>query len=252
MKSKGFTVLALLLIVFLVISVITVSYLYSVNKNIINEPVREGGADDFTNPNFTPTTIADDEVNEIPDGWLEKEGVNCPSIFSIPPRKAPYVLEGRFWDFPRGSVYPKMLSKLGESYVQDVTMFATPDESSGFTYSWVMVACMETDFKSLDQMVENLEESIIKYNQNNDEQMEADTYTIKSAKKSNRWGMDTIELTVDEYYKNSGGDPFTKTNTYYLFIKNNMLYEVSKFGYEGGDKFVQETKDKIFDNLRFK
>lgn len=217
-----------------------------------------------------PTNIADTQIGSLPSGWSYKNNGECGVKFAIPPKVAPYyqapdpnrppsVTEdkgsGRFWDFPRGGVYPNLLSKLvtgNQEYKQATTMYATADEASGYVSSAVVVSCLPNT-SNLDNlsMLNSLKAKLQAYNQDTGEKgMGASSYTIKSTNEVSRWSNKVNDLSVSEYYSNSGGEPFTNTVEYTIFTTPKFIYEVRVMG-ATNDSSVQDTAKQIFQNLSF-
>lgn len=204
-------------------------------------------------PTNAPTT---QQTATLPTGWSYKSDA-CGVRFAIPPKEKPYYEgnDGRFWDFPRGASYPNLLSKLlkgNEEYKQAATMHASVSEASGYISSAVVVSCVRNTGSVDNQgMLTMLNRGIQKYNsENNTERMEASKYTVRSTKDVNRWNKKVIDVTVAEYFQNSGGQPFTNPVEYTMLATPQYIYEVKVFG-DSTDSFVKETAKKIFDNLVF-
>jgi hypothetical protein len=162
---------------------------------------------------------------------------------------------GRFWDFPRGGVYPNILSKLisnNQEYKQATTMYATVDEASGYVSSAVVVSCIRNtgNLNNLS-MLNSLKSKLQEYNNDKSEKgMQASTYTIKSSNEVSRWNSKVYDLTMAEYYSNPGGQPITNSIEYTMFTTPKYIYEVRVMG-ATDNSFVKETARKIFDNLQF-
>lgn len=205
----------------------------------------------------------------IPSDWSYKANIDCDVDFPIPPKKEPYFnipnpnrapsvtydeASGRFWDYPRGVFYPNLLLKLydnKEQYKQIATTYASEDEASGYVSAAVVVSCLwNTRGINNKQLLDLLKVGLQKYNQTNTETMEASKYTIDSSENKEKWGQDIISLTVSEYFKNSGGEPYTNSVNYVMFATKNKIYEVRKI-VNSDSSFVKDTAQKIFDNLKF-
>lgn len=219
------------------------------------------------NPTISPTNQL---VSTLPSGWSYKDNGECGVEFAIPPKADPYYKpydpnrqpsvtddtgSGRFWDFPRGGVYPNLLSKFQNGYEQHKqanTMYAAEQEASGYVSSAVSVSCILNEGNLNNQnMLSTLKTRLQEYNQETGEKgMQADSYTIQTSKETNRWGHTVLDLAVSEYFKNSGGQPFTNSVQYTMFTTPKYIYEIKVFG-ASENSFVKETATKIFDNFLF-
>jgi len=216
-------------------------------------------------PKQSPILVA----NQIPDDWSYQTNGECGVKFPIPPKIKPYFHSqdsssqpsvtseegsGRFWDFPRGGVYPNMLSKVAkyELVKQANAMYATAGEASGYVSAAVSVSCVKNTTNLNNQIIlQLLEENIQKYNlQDNSERMEASSYTISSSNTINKWSQLVIDLKASEYYQNPGGKPYTKQTESIIFATPTYLYEIKVVG-QTEDSFVMNTANQIFDNLKF-
>jgi hypothetical protein len=201
----------------------------------------------------TPAPVEDkkDESKlNPPDGWEYKTS-ECAVEFPIPPKEEG---NGRFWDFPRGAVYPNMLTKIdGTPYKQAIAMYASEEEASGYIDSAVAVSCMiNGDGFSNGDLSTWLEERLKEYNESESEKgQEAQKYNLISKDLINKWGKEVWEFKVEEEFKNDGGDPFTLENTYYLFSTMDYIYELRMLG-ASEDDTVRETASKILNGLQFK
>ncbi len=210
---------------------------------------------DQTQSGPTPTTGPGTSV--LPSGWNYKSNNECSVKFAIPPKEAPYlVADGRFWDFPRGAAYPNLLSKVflsNQEYKQAIAMFASPDEASGYIAQAVAVSCIRNNGRFADNnaLISSLTTAIDEYNKSTGEKgMQASTYTIKTNTQTSRWSKQVVDLSVSEYFLNSGGEPYSNIVEYTMFVSPQYLYEVRVFG-ATTDGFVKDTANKIFDNLSF-
>jgi hypothetical protein len=219
-------------------------------------------------PTASPTAVQ--QAASLPSGWSYKDNGECGVRFAIPPKTEPYYIpynpnrqpsvtddtgSGRFWDFPRGAAYPNLLSKFPsgyENHKQAIAWYATADEASGYVSSAVSVSCIPNGGNLNNQsMLSTLKTKLMEYNQETGEKgMQADSYTIQTSKDINRWGHSVLDLTVSEYFKNSGGQPFTNSVQYTTFATPKYIYEIKVFG-ASENSFVKETATKIFDNLVF-
>jgi len=208
----------------------------------------------------TPTTspVPTQQTASLPSGWSYKNNGECGVKFAIPPKTAPYLESnsGRFWDFPRGAAYPNLLSKLllaNQEYKQAITMFANPEEASGYISQAISVSCIPNNgrFANNNALISSLSSELDKYNGSTGEKgMQASKYTIKNNNPSTRWGKSVADLTVSEYFENSGGEPVTNSVAYTMFVTPQYIYEVKVFG-ATDDSSVKDTAKKIFDNLVF-
>lgn len=193
--------------------------------------------------------------------WTYKTYADCSVEFLVPPKKDPYYdpqnNQGRFWDFPRGVISPNLLSKFPNKYgqyKQANAWFAAEGEASGQIAAAVSVSCIKNTNNINNQgMVDILKEGLDKYNKNDTyDPMTADKYTIQSSNEVIRWDKQVVDLTMSEYYQNSGGEPFTNTVEYTIFTTPKFIYEVRIFKSLAVNKdFINETAQKIFDNLKF-
>lgn len=219
----------------------------------------------------TPTSTPTNQQVGSPSGWSYKNNGECGAKFAIPPKQAPYYYpidpnrtssvtdeqgSGRFWDFPRGAAYPNLLSKVllpNQEYKQAITMFANPEEASGYISQAVAVSCIPNNERFADNnaFISSLTAELDKYNKSTGEKgMQASSYAIKSNTSTTKWGKSVADLTVSEYFENSGGQPFTNSVAYTMFVTSQYVYEVKVFG-ATSDTSVKETAEKIFNNLVF-
>lgn len=218
-------------------------------------------------PSPTVAMVVEELDASLPSGWLYKSNGECNVKFAIPPKASPYYTpsdpqkpfsmaddNGRYWGFPVGGVYSNLLMKFPNVYEQLKqvnTMYSSELEASEYISYAVSVSCIPnsnnwnnaTAFGSLKDRIEE-------FNQKEEESMEADTYTILSTKEISRWGHNVFDLTVSQYYKNSGGEPYTQTAEYTFFSTPQYIYEIKMFG-STDNSFVQQTGQQIFDNLKF-
>lgn len=231
----------------------------------------------ITNPTTAPTqpssstnTVTTEPATSLPSGWTYKSNGECAVKFAIPPKQAPYYQvpdpnrqpsvtndegSGRFWDFPRGAVYPNLLSKFPNGYdghKQVPTMYASAEEASGYVSSAVIVSCLPNSGNLTNAtMLNTLKTKLQEYNQEGGEKgMQASTYTIKTSNEVNRWNQKVYDLVVAENFANPGGQPITNNVEYTMFTTPKFIYEVRVMG-ATENAFVKETAKKIFDNLRF-
>lgn len=211
----------------------------------------------------TPTTVpTNQQVDNLPPGWSYEENGECGVKFAIPPKQIPYYypvdvnrspsvnekqVSGRFWNFPRGSASPDLLSKVlipPQKYKQAITMYASGKEGGGYIYQAVAVSCISNNKRFADNnaLIESLTTELDKYNKLTGEKgMGASTYTIKNNTPTIRWGKSVVDLTVTED---------TNDVRYTMFVTLQYIYEIKVFG-AASDSFVKETARKIFDNLVF-
>jgi hypothetical protein len=271
-NQRGFVPLIIGFAILLVVVGIGAYYLGTQKNNQVitnnNQAIPSPTTSDIirnTSPTSNPVSIA-----TLPEGWLYKGNNECDVKFPIPPKKEPYYStpdsnrppsvtgdegSGRFWDFPRGGVYPNILSKLisnNQEYKQATTMYATVDEASGYVSSAVVVSCIRNtgNLNNLS-MLNSLKSKLQEYNNDKSEKgMQASTYTIKSSNEVSRWNSKVYDLTMAEYYSNPGGQPITNSIEYTMFTTPKYIYEVRVMG-ATDNSFVKETARKIFDNLQF-
>lgn len=217
----------------------------------------------------TPSTKQ--KVGSLPPGWSYKDNGECGVKFAIPPKTEPYYIPydpnrdpsltddtniGRFWDFPRGAIYPNLLSKLPKGYEnhkQAIAWYATTNESSGPITAAISVSCIPNEGNLKNQgMLNIIKTNLQDYNKRTGDKgmQQPDSYTIQSSKEVNRWGHLVVDLTVLENFKNSGGQPYTKSVKYTMFTTPKYIYEIRVLG-ASQDTFVKETATKIFNNLVF-
>lgn len=256
------TSLVILEIVTILIAVYFAYQFSQLKKQIAVPQPTSSPVSDSTLPTTEPTS-------PLPSGWTYKSDA-CNVRFPIPPKQAPYYQVanptrppsvtseeggGRFWDFPRGVSYPNLLAKLltgNAEYKQASVMYAFEGEASGYVSSAVVVSCVPNTGNLDNQgMLDTLKSKLLVFNQSTGEKgMEANKYTIQSTNEVNKWGKKVLNLTVSEYFENSGGQPFTNSTNYTVLATRQYLYEVKVFG-ATTDSFVKETAQKIFDNLSF-
>ncbi len=215
--------------------------------------------------------VAKDSIStSVPSTWTYKSNGECNVSFPIPPKSEPYYFppnpniersvtkdlgSGRFWDFPRGGVYPDMLSLLAgdnQTSMQANAMFASDDEASGYVSAVISVSCSNNTLKLDNQMLVNkLKDGMQRYNQDpSDKGMGPNTYTIVTTSNTDKWDRPVIELTVNKYYLNLGGEPVNQEKKYTIFADAEYIYEASIIG-ESAELSVLETAEMIFSNLIF-
>lgn len=226
--------------------------------------IAQGQFAPITTPKLnTPTAVmADRQVDGLPSGWSYKNNAECGVKFAIPPKLEPYYIpydpnrqpsvtdemgSGRFWDFPRGGSYPNLLSKVflaNQEYKQAITMFAAPEEASGYISQAVAVSCIPNNGRFTDNnaFIATLTAEIEKYNKSTGEKgMQASTYKIKSNTAGSRWSQSIVDLVVAED---------SIDTSYTMFVTPQYIYEVKLFG-ETTNAFIKDTARKIFDSLAF-
>lgn len=227
-------------------------------------------------PTASPTNVSStiNPTQSLPSGWeyklsQQQNNANDCVKFALPPMDEPYIYtlnenrqpsvtedkgSGRFW-YLGGGAYPNLLSKIlgkGQEYKQTMAIFATEMEGSGYMSQAVEVSCVG-NLGKMDNttLLSNLKTNIEDFNKSTGEKgMEANKYNIQTSKNVNRWGKSVVDLTVSEYFENSGGQPYTNSVNYTILATPQFLYEVRVFG-ASNDAFVKETSQKIFDNLLF-
>ena len=201
------------------------------------------------------------ESSQIPDDWSYQTNGECGVKFPIPPKIKPYFQprkpnrqpsvtseEGsaRFWDFPRGAIYPTMLSKVAQYELtkQASATYAAVGEASGYISQAVSVGCAPNNnqFKTNQEFIDELSSKLDEHNKSDAEKgMQPNTYLITSKNPTNRWDQQVIDLTVKED---------NQVKEYSLFITPQHIYQIVVVG-QTQDKFVQETAKTIFENLQF-
>lgn len=258
--NKGFAPLILIIVV----AALGIAGYFAYQNMQLKDLLTKTGQEEVSTPSSEP------KESTLPAGWTYKDNGECDVSFAIPPKKSPYYEpvdpnrpdpvtndegSGRFWDFPRGGVSANMLTKFPNGYEtskQANAMYASIDEASGYISSAVSVSCIpNTDNFDNLSMLNTLKNKLQEYNQDTGEKgMEPTTYTIKTSKEIDRWNRKVYDLTISEYYQNSGEQPYTNSVEYTAFTTPSFIYEIRVLG-EIGDNFVKETAKKIFDNLVF-
>ncbi|PIP64016.1 hypothetical protein COY89_01410 [Candidatus Roizmanbacteria bacterium CG_4_10_14_0_8_um_filter_36_36] len=236
-----------------------------IGKKQISKPITISLQPTFfpTPTTVNPTTIPTipKPIVSLPAGWIY-QSKDCNVGFPIPPKETPYyqpfnpnrpppVTEdegsGRFWDFPRGVSYPKLLSKLliGDvEWKQASATYAATDEASGYFSQTVVVSCIPNGgrYTNNSALIASLSTELDRYNTSDvEKEMQPATYKIKNSVPLSRWGEDVIDLVVTEGIVD---------NKYTIFVTPQNIYEVKVFGNTNND-FVKETAQKIFNNLLF-
>ena len=261
-NQKGFS--SIIFIIIIVVLVGIIGYLLYQNTQEPNSYVE-------TKQALTDTNKFEDSDVDTKSDWITHTSEECGVKFTIPPKKEPYYSpydpnrepsvtdeagSGRFWDYPRGVSGPTLLLMFpnsGEQYKLARTMYASDEEASGYVSSAVTVYCIPNTTNLNNQtMLNALNGHLESYNQETDEKspFQADTYTISTSKEVNRWRFPVLDLTVAEYYSNSGGQPSTRNVEYTIFATPEYIYEVEVSG-DSADLFVQKTAQQIFDSLKF-
>lgn len=246
-KQKGLSPIAIILLAVLVIG----GYLVYSGKISLNQKSTTSSSQKEDKVAATsPTT------NTLPVDWTYQASTDCSVESPIPPKKEPYYeSNGLFWDFPRGVIYPNLLSKFPNGYEQHKqanTWYTTEEAASGQVLSAVSVSCIP-NANNIDnqEMMIIFKAGLQKYNEkDNTVRMEASRYTIQSQQEVIRWSQKVIDLTMSEYYQNPGGQPYPNTVKYTLFTTPKFIYEVRILG-TTENSFVKDTAKKIFDNLKF-
>lgn len=264
-------------IIFVIVLVGLVSYYLGTKKNqsttkIIQERTSTTlvVSNNPTQKNIPSITPSVQPVTTLPIGWIYKSNGKCGVKFPIPPKEKPYYISvdsnrqpslniyddiGRFWDFPRGGVYPNLLSKLitdHQEHKQAAAMYATIEEASGYISSAVVVSCIPNSNNLTNlTMLDLLQNKLQSFNNIAEKkEMEASAYVINSFSEVNRWNKKVYDLSVSEYYPNSGGKLIINVAQYTMFTTPKYIYEVRVIG-ATENMFVKETARKIFDNLLF-
>lgn len=198
------------------------------------------------------TKVMPENKSSLPLEWTYKSNGECGVQFGIPPRKSPYTTENpgypeNFWDFPRGGSYPNLLSKLllgNEEYKQASTMYVSEIDAGDVIPQAVVVSCIKNNNRFADnsQLISTLQLQLKNFNNIKGEKgMEPSAYIIENNQTVNRWGVQAIDLIVDEDGRKI---PYT------IFVTPDYIYEINVFG-NTNDQFVIETAKKIFENLKF-
>lgn len=230
------------------------------NSNNIQGQANPAATPETSIPTAFPTDVQ--QVASLPSGWGYKDNGECGVKFAIPPKEIPYYYpvdpnrqpsvtneqgSGRFWNFPRGGSYPNVLSKIllpNQEYKEATTMFASPEEASGYISQAVAVSCIPNNgrFANNSALTTSLAAEIDKYNKSTGEKgMQASTYTIRSNTPKTRWNRNVMDLIATED---------TTDVSYTMFVTPKYIYEVKVFG-ATSDSFVKDTAKKIFDYLVF-
>jgi len=259
-KTKIFWLLISLIVLLISTTGVLGYKYYELKQQLDNQQSTPLSSPQLVTSSPAPVTSPNLDESDIPDDWSYQTNGECAVNFPIPPKIKPYFQprdpnsqpsvtneegSGRFWDFPRGVVYPNLLSKVAqyESTKQAGTVYATVDEASGYVSQAVSVSCApNSKFNNNADLISALSLAIDEYNKSDKEKgMQPNTYTITSQKSVNRWNKQVTDLVVAEGNQNS---------EYTLFITPQYIYEVRVFG-ATQDNFVQKTAQKIFDNLKF-
>lgn len=211
------------------------------------------------------------EVAILPDGWSYKSNGQCGVELAIPPKAEPYYYpenpntvptsvtdeRGSFWDFPRGYVYPNMLSKfnnLGAEWKDATAMFAHESGAGGgYIAQAVVVSCIPNNgqINSNEQLLAALNSGLRNFNDSTDSAgMEADNYSIMSSNQTLRWGKEVIDLVISGDYFVNYAEPFAVEENYTMLFTPDFIYEIVVVGDTDND-FVKETGMEIFNNIRF-
>ncbi len=200
------------------------------------------------------------DLPKTADGWVYTHSNDCGVSVAVLPKNLSSANQkdtgiDRYWNFPRGSVYPNMLSKIfevGQSYQTTAAMYVSDTDASGEIPSAVAISCIpNTNNYTNKTLLDAIFKNISAYNlKGSGETMEALTYRISSYYFQTHWNVPTVDLTVSEYFPNPGGKAVTNTQKYTIFATPKMLYEVRILG-TTKDTLVQDTAKKIFDSLVF-
>lgn len=274
-KSSNPKGLLISLVVLEIITLLVAGYFgYQYNQLKKQTTTMELTSTSTVNTPFTTTDPSVGQIASLPSGWeyklsQQQNNANDCVKFALPPMVEPYVYmlnenrqpsvtedkgSGRFW-YIGGGAYPNLLSKIlakGQEYKQTMAIFATEMEASGYISQAVEVSCVD-NLKKIDNttLLKNLETNLAEFNKSAGEKgMEANRYTILTSKNNNRWGKNVVDLTISEYFENSGGQPYTNSVDYTILATPQFLYEVRVLG-ASNDTFVKETAQKIFNSLLF-
>jgi len=192
-------------------------------------------------PIVTPSSLS---TNTLPIGWSYKSGT-CDVKFPIPPKEKPYyqpydpnrtpsVTEdegsGRYWQFRVGA------NSLFQFTNLETAMFANDEEASGYISGAVNVYCVENNDKYDSKQLLNQLNFFLVEGQGK--------IKIKSANKTTKWNAETYELSFE-------GGMFNSDQKYYLLATPSNWYLITTVSMSN-TKLVQDTAQKIFDNLLFK
>lgn len=206
--------------------------------------------------------------NIPPEGWTYRTNNECGVQFAIPPKTPPYYqaanpdripsvtedsMSGRFWDFPRGGVYPNLITMFpaGSEYKQATAMFAAEGEASGYISAAVVVSCIPNDqHLSTQQMWDSLKMKLAAYTPTTEEGMGPSSYKVSAETETKRWNYSTFDVTLEEVYENSGGKPYANRNNYTVFATPQYVYEV-RIMHSSPDENVLSAAQEIFQYLKF-
>lgn len=235
----------------------------------------------------SPTGIYDNLKPQLTSEWVYRSQDICDVAIPVPPKKEPYFYPkkddrqpgggnmygtGVYWMYPgQGAISPELLVHLPQfvydpavrnsnpsdgdevNYKSELIMLSAPDwGGSGYIPGALAVQCMQnTQNLSNAALVDELTRAFDSYNKKKPEFLDgADSYTIKEVKYEQKWGKEILLLTIDEYYKNGGGKPFTMTETHTMFATPKYIYEIQSISM-APETFLRDTVKVMFDNLKF-
>lgn len=187
--------------------------------------------------------------------WRAVQFYDCNMSFAIPPQEEPYFYpedlddpslvtedkgSGRYWDIPRGSMWPAILYLLDystEEIKQMNTMFASPKDASGYISAAVSVSCVDNN-GNLDNnsLSESLRKEVNTYNANKEAiGMMPEYYTVDEITEITMWGKPALLVRLND-------------TEYYVFTTTEKIYVIQKI-VGSDDKFVQQTAEDILNNL---
>jgi len=195
----------------------------------------------------SPTTVPTNQpVSTLPSDWSYKDSGECGVKFAIPPKTEPYYIpydpnrqpsvtkdeeSGRYWQFREG------VNSLFQFTNLATAIFASDTEASGYISGAVNVYCAENSDKYDSKQLLNQLNFFLAEGQGS-------VIKIKTFNGITKWNLEAYEITFE-------GGMFNSDQKYYLLASPTNWYLITKIS-KSSSKFVQDTTNKIFDNLLFK
>lgn len=251
----GFSI-PLLIIILAVVSTVIIFFEISpkvLTNTIVNKDEKAKNIE-IVEPAKSTEPSKSKEINEILStaDWTYKKADSCDVEFKIPPKEVPFyhpynkdklsdvtALEGsgRYWDFPRGNIWPTVLGILNTDFTVIATSYASPEEASGYSAGYVFVTCAPSKLQNFTDLLKDLDVKISEYNNKEYKGMGPDKYIINESTEIEMWDKSVLKLVIND-------------RAYYVFISKGKIYEIAKGG-DASHTFVSETADTIIKELKF-
>lgn len=202
--------------------------------------------------------------SQVPEGWVTATH-QCGIKYSIPPKSAPYtwvnneqqtMFYGKTWFWSAGEVILEKNVPYNNffSLGYDCNMYLqfVPGDRKDFACGtgcvkeiMIEIKSGESQGKTLDQLMNQVEENISILNTDLVEEYGENTYAIKSKEKIQKWGKEVYKFNLDSKAADSGGE-----KKYYLVVNNDTFYVINSFS-ANPDSTNNQVIQSVIDLLAF-